>query len=66
MLRKQAIVQAHQDSVRDETERAERARGITGIREMRRQLEQVSAKKADVDDAKWKSLEEVSVIDKDI
>lgn len=66
MMRTEAIVQAQQDSVREEIERVEKAKGITGIREARIELERISATKADLDDVKGKTLEEMSQIVQEI
>jgi intraflagellar transport protein 81 len=66
VLRTEEIVNAQRERVRAEIVRLERQRGIGGFREAREQLEKVSATKADLDDVKGKTLEEMSAISKDI
>jgi intraflagellar transport protein 81 len=66
VLRTEEIVNAQREQVRAETARIERQRGVGGFREAREQLEKVSATKADLDDMKGKTLEEMSAISKDI
>jgi intraflagellar transport protein 81 len=66
VLRTQEIVNAQREQVRGELARIERQRGVGGFREAREQLEKVSATKADLDDVKGKTLEEMSAISKDI
>jgi intraflagellar transport protein 81 len=66
LLRTEEIVNAQKDQVRAEIAKIERQRGVGGFREAREQLEKVSATKADVDDIKGKTLEEMSAISKDI
>jgi intraflagellar transport protein 81 len=66
LLRTEEIVAAQRDQVHIEITRIERQRGVGGFREAREQLEKVSATKADLDDVKGKTLEEMSAISKDI
>lgn len=66
MMRTKAIATEQYEKVREEIEKAEKARGIFGFREARQQLEEVSAKKADLDDTKGKTLEEMSEIVQEI
>jgi intraflagellar transport protein 81 len=66
LLRTEEIVAAQAEGVRVEIGRIERQRGVGGFREAREQLEKVSATKADLDDIKGKTLEEMSAISKDI
>lgn len=64
--RTEDIVRSQEEVVRRNIEKIERQRGVSGFREARRELEQVSATKADLDDVKGKTLEEMSAIVKDI
>ena len=66
MMRTEEIVSAQHEKVRAEISKLERQRGIGGFREAREQLEKVSATKADLDDMKGKTLEEMSGIVKEI
>jgi intraflagellar transport protein 81 len=66
VLRTDEIVNGQHELVRRELVRIERASGVGGFREAREQLEKVSAAKADMDDIKGKTLEEMSAIAKDI
>lgn len=66
MARTEAIVQEQQNKVHEEIERIERQKGIYGFRDARNKLEQISATKADLDDAKGRSLEEMSQIVQEI
>jgi intraflagellar transport protein 81 len=66
LLRTEEIVAAQAEGVHAEIARIERQRGVGGFREAREQLEKVSATKADLDDIKGKTLEEMSAISKDI
>lgn len=66
MMRTEEIVKQQHDSNLQEIQRIERQRGVGGFREAREQLEKVSATKADLDDLKGKTLEEMSAISKEI
>jgi intraflagellar transport protein 81 len=66
VMRSDEIVSAQRDRVQQELSKIERARGVGGFREAREQLEKVSATKADLDDMKGKSLEQISAVAKDI
>ena len=66
MMRTEAIVQAQQDKVHEEIERIEKQKGIYGFRDARNKLEQISATKADLDDEKGRTLEEMSQIVQEI
>jgi intraflagellar transport protein 81 len=66
LLRTEEIVSAQREAIHAEIGRIERQRGVGGFREAREQLEKVSATKADLDDIKGKTLEEMSAISKDI
>ena len=66
MMRTEAIVQAQAEKVHDEIERVEKQKGIFGFRDARNKLEQISATKADLDDAKGRTLEEMSQIVQEI
>jgi intraflagellar transport protein 81 len=66
MLHTEEVVKQQADAVRLEIAKIERARGVSGAREKRRELEEVSAQKADIDDMKGKTLEEMSEISKEI
>jgi intraflagellar transport protein 81 len=66
LLRTEEIVNAQKDQVRLEVAKTERRLGVGGFREAREQLEKVSATKADVDEIKGKTLEEMSAISQDI
>jgi intraflagellar transport protein 81 len=66
MARTKEIVEEQQVKIHDEIERVERQKGIHGFRDARNRLEQISATKADLDDAKGRSLEEMSQIVQEI
>lgn len=66
MLRTEEICRQQAERVHEEILRIERQRGVSGFREARQQLEHVSSVKADLDDMKGKTLEEMSEIVKDI
>lgn len=66
MMRTEEIVNKQKESVRAEVLKIEKQRGVGGFREAREQLEKVSATKADLDDMKGKTLEEMSRIVKEI
>ncbi|KAK8894586.1 Intraflagellar transport protein 81 [Tritrichomonas musculus] len=66
MKRTEEIVKQQAENVHQEILKIEKQRGIAGFREARAQLEQVSATKADLDDTKGKTLEEMSQIVKEI
>ena len=66
MMRTEEIVNLQREKVKAEITKLERQRGIGGFREAREQLEKVSATKADLDDMKGKTLEEMSSIVKEI
>lgn len=66
IMRTEALVKAQQKSVQDEIERIEKQKGIYGFRDTRAKLEQYSATKADIDDNKKKTLEEMSQIVQEI
>ncbi|OHT13355.1 hypothetical protein TRFO_16431 [Tritrichomonas foetus] len=66
MKRTEEIVKQQAENVHQEILKIERQRGISGFREARAQLEQVSGKKADLDDSKATTLEEMSQIVKEI
>jgi intraflagellar transport protein 81 len=66
VMRTDEIVNGQREKVQQELSKIERARGVGGFREAREQLEKVSATKADLDDVKGKTLEEMSAIAKDI
>ena len=64
--RTEDLVRQQEEVVRQQIAKIERQRGVSGFREARRELEQVSAQKADLDDMKGKTLEEMSEIVKEI
>ena len=64
--RTETIVKDQAESVHQEILKLERQLGISGFREAKDQLEQISAAKADLDDSKGKTLEEMSHIVKEI
>ncbi|OHT11502.1 hypothetical protein TRFO_19045 [Tritrichomonas foetus] len=66
MMRTEEIVTQQHEKVKHEISRIERERGVGGFREAREQLEKVSATKADLDDMKGQTLEEMSQISKEI
>ncbi|OHT12344.1 hypothetical protein TRFO_17812 [Tritrichomonas foetus] len=66
MMRTEEIVKTQNEHNLHEIQRIERQRGVGGFREAREQLEKVSAVKADLDDMKGKTLEEMSAISKEI
>lgn len=66
VMRTEAIVKAQQTNVQEEIERIEKQKGIFGFRDTRAKLEQYSATKADIDDNKKKTLEEMSQIVQEI
>ena len=66
MMRTEEIVNQQKEKVQREVLRIERERGVGGFREAREQLEKVSATKADLDDMKGQTLEEMSSISKEI
>ncbi|KAK8878005.1 Intraflagellar transport protein 81 [Tritrichomonas musculus] len=66
MMRTEEIVTQQYEKTQHEISRIEHERGVGGFREARAQLEKVSATKADLDDMKGKTLEEMSSISKEI
>ncbi|OHT05146.1 hypothetical protein TRFO_27279 [Tritrichomonas foetus] len=66
MMRTEEIVEQQAKKTKGEISRIEHERGVGGFREARAQLEKVSATKADLDDMKGKTLEEMSTISKEI
>jgi len=66
MMRTEEIIRGQSDSVGQHIARIERQRGVSGARQKRRELEEVSAAKADLDDMKGKTLEEMTEIVKEI
>ncbi|OHT05088.1 hypothetical protein TRFO_06097 [Tritrichomonas foetus] len=66
LKRTEDIVREQQKTFHNEILIIERKRGITGFRETRQQLESVSSSKAEFDDIKGKTLEEMSKIVKEI
>lgn len=66
MMRTREIVTQQYEKTKHEITRIEYERGVGGFREARAQLEKVSATKADLDDIKGKTLEEMSSISKEI
>lgn len=66
MMRTEAIVKQQMETVHNQILKIERQRGVGGFRETRENLEKISAQKADLDDMKGKTLEEMSSIVKEI
>lgn len=66
MMRTEEIVKQQYESNLTEIQKIERQRGVGGFRQAREKLEKVSATKADLDDLKGKTLEEMSAISKEI
>ena len=66
MMRTEEIVKQQYESNLTEIQKIERQRGVGGFRQAREKLEKVSATKADLDDMKGKTLEEMSSISKEI
>ncbi|KAH0795026.1 intraflagellar transport protein [Histomonas meleagridis] len=66
MMRTEEIVRRQSEKISNEVAKIERQKGVTGFRQARQQLEQYSAAKADLDDIKGKSLEEMSQIVQEI
>ncbi|KAH0790501.1 intraflagellar transport protein [Histomonas meleagridis] len=66
MMRTEEIVLQHQEKSHKEVLKIEQQRGVGGFRDAREKLEKVSAAKADLDDLKGKTLEEMSSIVKEI
>jgi intraflagellar transport protein 81 len=66
MMRTEEIIRLQAESVQKHITKVERQRGVTGAREKRRELEEVSAAKADLDDMKGKTLEEMTEIVREI
>jgi len=62
VLRTKALVEQQKEKIHQDISNLEREQGIHGFREARVKLEQISAAKADLDDMKGKTLEEMSSI----
>jgi intraflagellar transport protein 81 len=66
MMRTEEIIRQQADAVHAKIEKIERQLGVAGHREKRKKLEDVSATKADLDDMKGKTLEQMSELNKEI
>jgi intraflagellar transport protein 81 len=66
MMRSEEIIRLQAENVQRHIAKVERQRGVTGARDKRRELEEVSAAKADLDDMKGKTLEEMTDIVREI
>lgn len=66
MMRTEAIVKQQNENTVLQIRKIERQRGVGGFKETKDQLEKVSATKADLDDIKGRTLEEMSAISKEI
>lgn len=62
MMRTEEIIRGQAENVGKYIAKVERRRGVTGARQKRRELEEVSAAKADLDDMKGKTLEDMTQI----
>ena len=66
MMRTEEIVKQQNESTQNEIQRIERQKGVGGFREARKELEKISSTKADLDDIKGQTLEEISSLAKEI